>query len=133
MRAFLMIAVFAIAVPDRPNPSPPTFMPPHEQILGDWRIESGPDDGVLRVLRFTKSEMLILVNGNGWDNDAFSGPHIIEWDKTPVAYDNLRNKNYGILRLDGDQLLLCQSLGGNRPTDFVQEQGHVLRLSRMKK
>jgi hypothetical protein len=133
MRAFLMIAVFAVAVPDRPNPTPQLTRSPQERILGDWRIDSGPDDGVLRVLRITPSDMLILVNGDGWANDAFSGPHAIDWDKTPVAYDNLRNKNYGILKLDGDQLLLCQSLGGARPTDFAMDKGHVLRLSRMKK
>ena len=133
MRAVFLIATFAVAVPIREDPTPRQEKPLQEKILGDWRIDSGPNDGVLRVLRFTATDMLILVDGKPWPDDAYSGPFTMDVAQNPVTFDIQRNKYQGILKLEGDQLIVCLSLGGARPTGFNPEQsGSRLQLSRMK-
>ena len=134
MHAALLVMALAVAVPIREDPTPRQETPPQEKILGDWRIDNGPTDGVLRVLRFTRSDMLILVDGKPWPDDAFSGPTIIDFTKNPVSFDILRNKYKGVLRLEGENtLIVILSLGGERPTGIAPNQsGHRLVLSRIR-
>ena len=134
MRAALLFTVLAVAVPIREDPTPRQDKPLEERILGDWRIDNGPADGVLRVLRFTRTDMLILVDGKPWHEDAYSGPFTIDVAKDPVTFDIQRNKYKGVLKLEGEnQLIVCLSLGGERPTGVGPDQAaNRLVLSRIK-
>ena len=134
MRAFLALAVVSFAVPDREDLTPKEARPPQERILGDWRIEYGPSDNVLRVLRIERNKMMIVVDGKPWPEDAFSGACTIDWSTSPATFDYIAKNHRGILRLDGDQLTMCLALGGKRPTSFDGNTGgHPLKLVRMKR
>jgi uncharacterized protein (TIGR03067 family) len=130
MRAFLMIAVLAVAVPDRQDPTPKEAKP-HEQILGDWfptaslidGVERGAvPDGTIRVIWITSSATVWLENGQPDVGNTLTADIAVDWSKNPVALDltpKQGKKMLGILKVEGDRLTLALSLNGaRRPTDF---------------
>jgi uncharacterized protein (TIGR03067 family) len=146
MRAFLMFTVLAVAVPDRPDPTPKDAKPPREQILGDWlceKIEFGKMGGTIepsndvRVFRITPSETVFLINGKPSPGDGLTAAYSIDWSKNPVAIDFMprgRNgKMTGILRLEGDRLTLgLRTSGDARLIDFNSADlvGHYKRIQK---
>jgi len=134
MRPLILLAAVAFAAPDREDPTPKENRPPQERVLGDWRIANGPNDNVLRVLRIERGKMLILVDGIPWPNDAFSGDVAFDWTVSPATFDYTAKQYRGILKFDGELLLVNLALGGERPANFDQNgRGHVLKLARMKR
>ncbi len=78
MRSLLVLTLFAVAVPDRPDPSPKTKAPPIQQmILGDWQLVNsvigGNSDGRTgsqdAILRFTPTEIQITEKGKRLERD----------------------------------------------------------------
>ncbi len=146
MRAFLLLAVL-LAVPDREDPTPrPKPRTLQEQLLGEWRVEKvafagGPDvpgpDMENRTLHFTPTEILVKVNGE--PRPADDAGYQLDATKTPVAIDLLSGKGQdkkieGILKLEGNQLTICFSVDGARPTEFntatksIQAVLHLKRI-----
>ncbi len=129
MRLLLAATMLAIALPDRPLRTPPTVRTPQEQILGDWHyIGNGPKSDPVQaqanmVFRITPTETLWMVNGNPSPGNGFNAKITFEWTKTPVAWDMMSHQGgaplRGILRLEGDRLLIAWSNDQNRPVDFV--------------
>ncbi len=147
MRAALLLAMFFVAAPDRPAPDPrANEVAPQDLILGDWQLEkiasSGglgapPMDGKeVRTLQFTRTEILVKVNGQPKSHDSIG--YTVDWTKKPTAIDILpRNgpmkKLEGILRLEGDQLTICFCIDGGRPTDFNTDSGKLTALMHLKR
>lgn len=149
MRAALLFAALAVAVPDRPNPTPKVEPAAPEPQLGEWRLDKfdvggGPGpaltDNSARILHFTRTEVLVSVNGQPQPND--STTYTIDWSKKPAAIDIFGKMNgnmkkmEGIVKVEGDQLTMCLNLDGSRPTDFVSAPGKltaVMYLKRVKK
>src|ERR1022692_3627889 len=101
MRALLMIAVFAVAVPDRRDPTPNR---PNGQLVGEWVNRDHPAS----VLRIMPSESLFLLRGQPSLEDGFTATYVVDWSKDPVTID-FTAKHGGrkipcILKLDGDRL-----------------------------
>ena len=142
MRAFLLIAFLAAAVPDRPDPAPKQATPPAAQILGDWQVEkmvpAQPLEMETSVMTFTPTEILVAVNGARRPEE--SATYRLDSSKNPAAIDfvpkNGPKSVPGILKLQGDRLILCFAIEGNRPTAFnpsSQNLTVVLYLKRVKK
>jgi uncharacterized protein (TIGR03067 family) len=147
MRAFLLLAVLFPALPDRPNPAPKTAPKTiHEQILGDWEvvkvtIGNGIDSPMneMRTVRFVAKEIQVFVNGESKPDDG--GEYVLDDSKKPIAIDLMvRNgpqmKVEGIIELTGNQLTICFSIGGSRPTSFTSAGDNpqpMLHLKRVKR
>jgi hypothetical protein len=131
MRVLLIAAMLAVAAPIRHDRSPPPQEQPlAEKIVGDWRIDNGPNDGVLRVIRFTATQMLIVVDGKPWPEDLYSGQYKIDAVKNPVHIDM---RNYiGYLKVEGDELTLYISSGKVRPATLDQNGVDVTKCSRVR-
>jgi uncharacterized protein (TIGR03067 family) len=146
MHAALLMATFALAAPDRPNPRP--MDPPktlHEQILGDWRLDRLAVGGGLpdqpmktedRVIQINRTEILVLVNGQLRQEDGTN--YKIDVKANPVTID-ITPKNgatatmHGILKLEGEQLVICFSIGGARPTQFATNPNDITALMYLKR
>lgn len=150
MRSLLLLTLLAVAVPDREDPTPKSKAKPiQQQILGEWQlvgtvIGGNPDrrkDDRGAVLTFTASEIQIAENGKRQEND--DAVYTLDATRKPVAIDITpkrggERKIEGILKVEGDQLVLCFPHGGGamRPTDFVsapQSQVAVMHFKRIKK
>lgn len=129
MRLLLAATMLAVALPDRPLRSPPTVRTPQEQILGDWHyIGNGPASAAVpaqpnMVFRITPTESMWMTNGQVSQGNGFNAKITFDWTKTPVAWDMMPQHGgaplRGILRLEGDRLLIAWSSDQNRPVDFV--------------
>jgi uncharacterized protein (TIGR03067 family) len=130
MRAFLLIAALAVAVPDRPNPTPQHVQPsPQEQLIGDWRFVSHekdvepPANAPAQIFRILATESVWIEQGAPMEENGFTGKITIDGTKNPIAIDLIsKNGRYtlrGIIRLDGDRMTMAWSYTNNRPTDFT--------------
>ena len=133
MRAFVIVAVLAIAVPDRPDPTPKQDLPPQNQILGDWQDRNNR----IHMLRFVGGESVFMVNGQASAGDGLTANVFIDWSKNPATIDFMPKqrggKMMGILKLDGDQLNIALTTGnGPRPTNLAVAN-LVLHYQRVKK
>ena len=119
MRALVMFAVLAVAVPDRPDPTPKQEQLPANQIFGDWKDRKNPS----HMLRFEGGETVFMVNGQASPADGLTAKVLIDWSKTPATIDFMPKqrggKMMGILKLEGDQLnIALDTSGGARPTNL---------------
>ena len=122
MRTLMMIALFAVAAPIRQPVGPqlePAATSPADQILGDWQDRKNPQ----YMLRITRGDTVFHVKGNPSLADGLTANIVIDWSKNPATVDFMPKqrggKMLGILRLDGDQLIVnLRTSGSTRPTDF---------------
>ena len=123
MRALLLFAAFAVAVPNREPLGPPSSeapVIPADQVLGDWQDTRSTG----HMLRITRGESLFLVNNNPSLGDGLTANISIDWSKNPVTID-FRPKQrggamYGVLKLEGDQLTInLRTSGNSRPPNFL--------------
>ena len=119
MRAVLMFAVLAVAVPDRPDPTPKKAPLPKEQIVGAWQDQNNRT----LMLRIRPAESEFLINGNPSPHDGLTANIVIDWTKNPATIDFQPKQRggvmLGILKLEGDQLTINLRTSGNtRPTNF---------------
>jgi uncharacterized protein (TIGR03067 family) len=148
MRAILMFAVLAVAVPDRPGPVPKNETSLQEQMLGDWQLEKlllgnmdTPDIPQKPMLVFVRGE--IHVHENGQRKMQEDTAYILDETKKPVAIDIIpkrhgEKKLEGIVKIEGDLLTLCMEIdgAGNRPTEFrsgPNSKSVLMQLRRVKK
>ena len=132
MRAFLFFAVFTLAVPVRPDISPKEEKPAAPPLLGDWQVlkviigeKQDTDDADGTVFTFTPND--IQIRKKGERRPEHDASYTVDWTKTPTAIDFTPKNNGremkigGILKIEGDQLTLCYTIGPNenRPRDFV--------------
>jgi uncharacterized protein (TIGR03067 family) len=140
MRAIVLFAAL-IALPDRPNPhakeAPKSL---GEQILGDWQLlnvstNGGIDlplkDAELRTIRFLPKEIQVVVNGVLQPEDGAA--YTLDVSRKPAAIEIHPRRgsdqiNRGILNLEGDQLTLSFTVGGNQPATM-----YVMHLKRLKR
>jgi uncharacterized protein (TIGR03067 family) len=148
MRAVLLLGVLSIAAPVRPERNYPRAEEPkplQEQIIGDWqlvklahgtpRMEHAINHNM--VLRITPSETVFIVNGQPSQADGLTANYSIDWARNPIAIDFMPKqrggKMPGILKLDGDTLIMGLTTGGDvRPADFASAQmlGHYKRVGK---
>jgi uncharacterized protein (TIGR03067 family) len=150
MRAVLMIAVLAVAVPDRQDPNTKDTKPLPEQMLGEWRMvkavsggnaENGDKiDGTTLIVKDKTMEIKEAQRGGHVENVAFT----LDETKKPVAIDlmpqrgpgNGRETVVGIIKIDGDILTLCFGRGGGggkRPTEFLSPPGSDVSILEFKR
>ena len=154
MRALVLFAVLAVAVPDRPDPTPKKdVMPLQEQLQGEWRMfkatAGGGDENPQKVegtvLVVKDKNMAIREAGRNHTEDvAFT----LDETKKPVAIDlmpgrgdpkNGREIVPGIIQIEGDILTICFHKGGGggmRPREFASPAGSefsVLQFRRVRK
>ena len=143
MRAILMIAVFAIAAPDRPDPTPKVSRPVQEQILGDWlqvkRVIGGNEQPNPNELTMTVTPMNIqhVHLRNGAKEPGFMFPYSLDTTKNPVVISFRASQYEGILKIEGDLLTICYSPAGEpqRPSGFASPPNTritLLQLTRIK-
>ena len=120
MRTLLLLAVLAVAVPDRPAPPMPEKPPaPQQLVVGDWQDMSTPS----YVLRITPTDTMFVVNGAVSAADGLTAAYTIDWTKSPATIDFMPKQRGGtmpgILKLEGDKLTIAlRTNGNNRPLDF---------------
>ena len=147
MRALLVFTLLAFVAPDRENPTPKDKAKPiQEQVLGDWQLVKavmGADANPRKefgatILTFTAGEIQIQENGKRQDRD--DAGYTLDVKKMPTAIDIIPKRGgdktiQGILKLEGDQLTLCFTHGGNgdRPLDFVSPPNTQIALMHFKR
>lgn len=119
MRALVLFAVLAIAVPDRPDPTPKQDKPPQNQLVGDWQDRNHP----AHMLRFVGDETVFMINGQASAGDGLTARVFIDWSKNPATIDFMPKqrggKMMGILKLEGDQLhIALTTTNAPRPMNF---------------
>jgi uncharacterized protein (TIGR03067 family) len=144
----MLMAVVALAVPDREDPSPKKAPPtPQDQILGEWQFEkvliggglAQPDQQkelIGRTLQITRTDILVKVNGELRPDDCTA--YKIDWSRQPAAIDLMPRKGddkkvQGILKLEGDRLTLCVCIDGNRPTTFSTDGPGLVMMLQLKR
>src|SRR4051812_24815847 len=113
-----------------------------DRILGTWEMVSGEKGGepapdkLVKTLRLTfKTEGKLHVQAKDEDKD---GTWKIDATKKPRQIEIMAEDKTleGIYELDGDNLKLCVSEGGSRPSEFKSPEGSktmLLVLKRQKK
>lgn len=130
MRSYLLIVAFAVAVPDRPDPTPKDLRAPHEQVFGDWvyRGAAKNDNPVpmnpTYMFRITASETLWITDGKPSPGNGLSAKIALDLTKNPITIDFLTRDGVtslrGIMKLEGDWLTLAWTNGNSpRPLDFT--------------
>jgi uncharacterized protein (TIGR03067 family) len=120
MRAALMIAVLAVAVPDRPDPTPKEARPLQEQLQGEWQVvaalTAGKPIATLKpgeaVFIFAGDRLTIsrptLENVYEFTIDATPNPAAISVRSKRIAGKEVNGAPVmGILKIEGDLLSIC--------------------------
>jgi uncharacterized protein (TIGR03067 family) len=146
MRAVLMIAVLAIAVPDRQDPTPKEARSLQQQLQGEWQVVAALSNGAphpgtkvgVSVFVFKGDQMIIQRPDN---KNIYS--FAVDATKNPIAMDfaskNIAGKDVkgaavpGVVKLEGDILSICVKSGGPRPTVFASPPGERIILWQMKR
>jgi uncharacterized protein (TIGR03067 family) len=128
MRAALLIAAFAVAVPDRPDPTPKYAAPSSNEITGDWAYrgngkEFNPDHkGPNYVFRLTATESMWTENGQDQPGNGLSAKIVLDFTKNPMPIDFQPKRGgtpiVGIIRVENDRMVLAWSNDQTRPIDF---------------
>ena len=129
MRALLLIAVAAVAVPDRPAPTPKEKAKPlAEQVLGKWLLVkhtlSGQDkkaDGSIIVFTPTELEM----HDKGQRTPEQDASYQLDAGKKPAAIDIVPKQDgtmkiEGILKVEGNTLTFCFPFGGGKTANRLR-------------
>ena len=145
MRALLLLAVFAVAVPVRPDIAPKEERPPECQLLGHWqlvKIMLGdmvlPEETEGSFVTFTRTEILTTKKGErSPDDDAL---YIIDWSKKPATIDLTPKEKgekavVGIVKVEGDRLTICFAVNptGPRPDDFAARPASLIGMLELKR
>jgi uncharacterized protein (TIGR03067 family) len=131
MRAVLMIAVVAVAVPDRPERNPTETRPLQEKLQGEWQMVSAAVGG--KTLDASSLGAVYVFRGNRLATRTPKQPQPVAFEivldtmRTPAFIDFIAgsagNKTTypGIFKIEGDTLTLCFPRGVNvdRPTEFA--------------
>lgn len=121
MRCLLMLAVLAVAVPDRPNPTPKEARPLQEQLQGEWQVVSAMTAGkpiaTLKpgeaVFIFAGDRLIIrrpnLENVYEFTIDGTPNPAVISLRSKKIAGKDVNKPApvIGILKIEGDLLSIC--------------------------
>jgi uncharacterized protein (TIGR03067 family) len=128
MRTLLIIAALAVAVPDRPDPTPKDTSQPQSQITGEWAYrgngkEPSPTPGGPNyVFRLSATESMWVENGRDQPSNGLSAKIVLDFNKNPIPIDFIPKRGgtpiVGIVRVQGDRLTLAWSNNQTRPTDF---------------
>ena len=129
MRALLLISAFAVAVPDRPDPTPKYAAPPQSTYIGDWAYrgngkEPNPNPGGPNyTFRLTATESIWIENGQAQPSNGLSAKIVLDLTKNPMPIDFQPHRGgaaiVGIVRVENDRLVLAWSNNQTRPTDFI--------------
>jgi uncharacterized protein (TIGR03067 family) len=144
MRTLVMFAVLAVAVPDRPDPTPKEAKPLAEQLQGHWQITASFIDGVAFPLGgyylIDGKRMMYFEKGKTRDE---STTYTIDVTKKPATIDVISKigdmdvKEMGIFKIEGDVLTTCWPFqSGNRPTQFEldpKKHSALMQMKRIKK
>lgn len=136
MHALLMIPLLALAVPDRPDPTPREAKSPQELIVGDWLCIEATGNTV-HTFRVTPAETLWSLNGLPSPENGLTANIVIDGSKTPATIDFTAKrgggKYLGIWKVEGDQLTFAiNDINNNsRPTEF-RAPAQVARFRRIK-
>lgn len=152
MHAVFLIALLAVAAPNREDPTPKeTTKPLQEQILGDWQLvkrvlggNDNPNDrigGIVSItsktLQFRDKDQAAPEEETLYHLDVFKKPATI--DLTPTRNNGAGNMIVrGIVKIENDTLTICFSFGGKgeRPTEFTspaQSTTALIQFTRIKK
>jgi uncharacterized protein (TIGR03067 family) len=124
-----LLLALAIAAPG-PKDAPKS--PAENPLLGDWLVESHiasgkpiPQVGKSERITISKDRWKVMTEGESESNltlDATKDPpHIDVW--VPAQGDDDKfTRARGIYKLDGDTLVVCYTLSGDRPTKFESTQ-----------
>jgi uncharacterized protein (TIGR03067 family) len=129
MRAYLMIVVFAIAVPDRPDPTPKQDSPPQHRIIGNWQHLNHNGKGASgHTLRVTPLESTWTQNGQPITSDGLTAMIKVDASTSPAAIDFISRQGgtiRAIWKVEGDSLTVAVTPGnpGLRPTNFAPSAG----------
>ena len=139
MRALFMISILAIAVPDRPDPTPKETIPIMQQLPGEWKILSAniggkPHAGLKPgdIFHFDSEKMTIRFAGNRQEIYFFT----LDPTKSPAVFDfrfgSAKNgsQSLGILKIEGDVLSLCFD-NAVRPKEFASNVNTGTQLWQM--
>ncbi len=140
MQTAFLFTVLTIAVPDRPDLSPKTEKPLPDQLLGRWkltkRVNSGNVDLNVSDLQmvFARAEMMQHL-GNSKSVNTY--PYRLDVGKIPAQIDFYKANSQGILRIEGDVLVIVlDNAGPGRfPAQFESLPGStttLLQLTRVR-
>lgn len=126
MRVLLLFTVFAVAVPDRPDPTPKQDVPPQHRIIGDWQHLSG-GRATPYTLRVTPLDSTWFLNGQP-TNDGLTAMIKVDASASPAGIDFVSRQGGTILaiwKVEGDSLTVAVNPGnpGLRPTNFAPSAG----------
>ena len=148
LRASILLAILAVAIPDRPDPMPKPPAPPVETILGDWQMinalvggrEEDPKKVADTSLVITSERILVREPNREKPEEA---RYVIDATKKPATIDIMPDqggniKVEAIYRIENGVLTLCFGRGGNspRPMQFASEPNtevSLLQFRRIKK
>jgi uncharacterized protein (TIGR03067 family) len=116
MRALMLIAFLAIAVPDREDPTPKEKRPLQEQLVGDWmqvkRVVGGREDPSPNALSLAITRETLqhvpLVNGVKQPGESVF-KYSLDTTKNPAVISFRDSQYEGILKIEGDLLTICYS------------------------
>ena len=129
MRVLLLFTVFAVAVPDRPDPTPKQDAPPQHRIIGHWQhLQHNGKDATRYTLRVTSLESTWSQDGQPLPGDGLTAMIKVDASASPAAIDFVSRQGgtiRAIWKVEGDSLTVAVTPGnpGLRPTDFAPSAG----------
>ena len=149
MRVALMFAVFAVAVPDRPDPTPREAKTLADQLLGNWQSVRLIVYGNVNPPNQQDGDHTTIDRGRwvsfkqGIQKDGMPTTYTIDITKSPAVIDFVVKqgamdiKLIGIIKIEGDLLTVCYVTDRlARPTEFASapnSQTSLLEMKRLKK